>query len=204
MSWLWGLTSCSDSLPICTIPSQLAGTPNNASHPSWWCPTSNPHCPFYEIPVWSVFSNISSSNLAKHSLSKSTSHKIDRTLVICTSQAFSRISILLFILYVGFWSFGMWWRGYRHKQLVRNPTKLSKVFVFANVSFKSISNLGSLHNNREGPNIWNDCFFEVLTLIFEPLLGGYELAGGFRVGTVHCSVLSVVCVKLPCAVDTTN
>ena len=85
------LTSRSDSSPTRSFPSRLAGTPNEGSQPSWWYPASKPHCQFPEGPVRSVFSNISSSKLVKHSLSTSTSFKIVGTLVSCASQAFWRI-----------------------------------------------------------------------------------------------------------------
>ena len=97
-----GLTSHSDSLPTHSFPSQLAGTPNDGSQFPWWCPTSRPHCEFPEMPVQSVFSNISSSKLAKQSLSMSTSLRINGTLVSCASQAFWSISVLLYVLNMGF------------------------------------------------------------------------------------------------------
>jgi len=108
-----GLTSRLDSLPTRSFPFQLAGTPNEGSQPHWWCPESNPHCLFPETLVRSVFSNISSSKLAEHSWSTSTSFRMDRTLISCASQAFWRIAHSLYVLNMRFWSFGMRWRGYR-------------------------------------------------------------------------------------------
>lgn len=43
------------------------------------------------------------------------------------------------------------------------------------MSFKPIGDLGSLHNG-EGPNMGNEGFFKVFALVFEPLLGGYDIA----------------------------
>ena len=45
--------------------------------------------------------------------------------------------------------------------------------IFADISFKPVGNLGSLHDG-EGFYIGNDCVVKWLTLVFEPLLGRYE------------------------------
>ena len=99
--------SCSNSLAHQTI------DPSPLVMPSIKSPL------FPETPVRSVFSNISTSKLAKHSRSTSTSFRIDGMLVSCASQAFWRVSGPLYA----------WWNGARCPELVAGSGKQVEVVV---------------------------------------------------------------------------
>ena len=77
------LTSSLPSSPSCFFPSLNFRASMYGFHPPWWCPTSNPHCLLPEMPVLSIFLNISS-KLSTHYLSMSISFSMVGTPVSCT------------------------------------------------------------------------------------------------------------------------
>ena len=66
-----GLTSHSASFPSRFFSCQVFSTPEYGFHPSWWWPTSNPHCSLPEPLVLLECSNISASKVSIDSASRS-------------------------------------------------------------------------------------------------------------------------------------
>ena len=85
----------------------------------------------------------------------------------------------------GFLSFGMWWRGCGHGQLVSDPTMLSQLFCFGWCELQTNWWFWLFPQWRGSQHGEWGFFFKVFSHVFEPLLGGYNIAWGFSVGTVR-------------------
>ena len=66
---------------------QWSGIPAYRFQPSWWCPTSSPHCQCPALPAKADCSNICSSRPSKHNRSTLTSLQGDAAISICFCHA---------------------------------------------------------------------------------------------------------------------